>query len=196
MNNFICSPSHSCESHSWWFWCGRNVRSLAWVLLSSYSYVKSHGNSVVCWLGRGHEFLWDKRNCCLWRAGTVGREVCEELQWSAFSLAGAFLIPYTIMALFGGIPLFYMELALGQYHRNGCISIWRKICPIFKGNKGKLIFLSNWKIFQWMWDFRGRKENLIKLSKICSTQDFGFTKKAFLKLQVHLHTCVNSCTHV
>ncbi|XP_009556762.2 sodium-dependent serotonin transporter [Cuculus canorus] len=46
---------------------------------------------------------------------------------------GAFLIPYTLMAIFGGIPLFYMELALGQYHRNGCISIWRKICPIFKG---------------------------------------------------------------
>ncbi|XP_027717348.1 sodium-dependent serotonin transporter [Vombatus ursinus] len=46
---------------------------------------------------------------------------------------GAFLIPYTIMAIFGGIPLFYMELALGQYHRNGCISIWKKICPIFKG---------------------------------------------------------------
>ncbi|KAM6463163.1 sodium-dependent serotonin transporter [Liasis olivaceus] len=46
---------------------------------------------------------------------------------------GAFLIPYAIMAIFGGIPLFYMELALGQYHRNGCISVWRKICPIFKG---------------------------------------------------------------
>ncbi|XP_048375484.1 sodium-dependent serotonin transporter [Sphaerodactylus townsendi] len=46
---------------------------------------------------------------------------------------GAFLIPYTIMAIFGGIPLFYMELALGQYHRSGCISVWRKICPIFKG---------------------------------------------------------------
>uniref|UniRef100_UPI00398EB07C solute carrier family 6 member 4a isoform X2 n=1 Tax=Pristiophorus japonicus TaxID=55135 RepID=UPI00398EB07C len=46
---------------------------------------------------------------------------------------GAFLIPYFLMAVFGGIPLFYMELALGQYHRNGAISIWRKICPIFKG---------------------------------------------------------------
>ncbi|XP_040194503.1 sodium-dependent serotonin transporter [Rana temporaria] len=46
---------------------------------------------------------------------------------------GAFLIPYVIMAVFGGIPLFYMELALGQYHRNGCISVWRKICPLFKG---------------------------------------------------------------
>ncbi|XP_075424852.1 sodium-dependent serotonin transporter-like [Ascaphus truei] len=46
---------------------------------------------------------------------------------------GAFLIPYTIMAIFGGVPLFYMELALGQFHRTGAISIWKRICPIFKG---------------------------------------------------------------
>ncbi|XP_056384983.1 sodium-dependent serotonin transporter-like isoform X4 [Hyla sarda] len=46
---------------------------------------------------------------------------------------GAFLIPYTIMALFGGIPLFFMELTLGQFHRTGAISIWKHICPIFKG---------------------------------------------------------------
>ncbi|XP_069767133.1 sodium-dependent serotonin transporter-like isoform X2 [Narcine bancroftii] len=46
---------------------------------------------------------------------------------------GAFLLPYFMMAVFGGIPLFYMELALGQYHRTGAISIWAKICPIFKG---------------------------------------------------------------
>ncbi|XP_077422414.1 solute carrier family 6 member 4a [Vanacampus margaritifer] len=46
---------------------------------------------------------------------------------------GAFLLPYLLMALFGGVPLFYMELALGQFHRNGCISIWKHICPIFKG---------------------------------------------------------------
>ncbi|KAM4049145.1 sodium-dependent serotonin transporter-like [Anomaloglossus baeobatrachus] len=46
---------------------------------------------------------------------------------------GAFLIPYTIMALFGGVPLFFMELALGQFHRTGAIPIWKRICPIFKG---------------------------------------------------------------
>uniref|UniRef100_H2ZI19 Transporter n=1 Tax=Ciona savignyi TaxID=51511 RepID=H2ZI19_CIOSA len=46
---------------------------------------------------------------------------------------GAFLIPYFLMIVFGGIPLFYLELVLGQYHRSGCISIWKKICPIFKG---------------------------------------------------------------
>lgn len=30
--------------------------------------------------------------------------------------------------------MFYMELALGQFHRSGCLSIWKKICPMFKGN--------------------------------------------------------------
>ncbi|KAF0305155.1 Sodium-dependent serotonin transporter [Amphibalanus amphitrite] len=46
---------------------------------------------------------------------------------------GAFLIPYLIMLIFGGLPLFYMELALGQYHRSGCLTLWKKICPALKG---------------------------------------------------------------
>ncbi|EFA12713.1 sodium-dependent serotonin transporter [Tribolium castaneum] len=46
---------------------------------------------------------------------------------------GAFLIPYTIMLVFGGLPLFYMELALGQFHRSGCLTIWKRICPALKG---------------------------------------------------------------
>ncbi|KAK9882588.1 hypothetical protein WA026_022216 [Henosepilachna vigintioctopunctata] len=46
---------------------------------------------------------------------------------------GAFLIPYTIMLIFGGLPLFYMELALGQFHRSGCLTIWKRICPAIKG---------------------------------------------------------------
>ncbi|XP_039292530.1 sodium-dependent serotonin transporter [Nilaparvata lugens] len=46
---------------------------------------------------------------------------------------GAFLIPYCIMLIFGGLPLFYMELALGQFHRCGCLTIWKRICPALKG---------------------------------------------------------------
>lgn len=46
---------------------------------------------------------------------------------------GAFLVPYLIMLLFGGLPLFYLELALGQYHRSGCLTIWQYIAPVFKG---------------------------------------------------------------
>lgn len=43
-----------------------------------------------------------------------------------------FLIPYLLMLVFGAMPLFYMELVLGQYHRQGPISVW-KFCPLFKG---------------------------------------------------------------
>ncbi|XP_033747389.1 sodium-dependent serotonin transporter-like [Pecten maximus] len=46
---------------------------------------------------------------------------------------GAFLIPYIIMLVFLGIPLFYMELALGQYQKCGAINVWQRICPMFTG---------------------------------------------------------------
>ncbi|KAK6036344.1 hypothetical protein COOONC_26151 [Cooperia oncophora] len=37
------------------------------------------------------------------------------------------------MVLLAGIPLFYMELSLGQYYRKGAITTWGRICPLFKG---------------------------------------------------------------
>ncbi|CAN7987502.1 unnamed protein product, partial [Ixodes pacificus] len=46
---------------------------------------------------------------------------------------GAFLVPYLIMLSVGGIPLFFMELALGQYHRKGAITCWGRLVPLFKG---------------------------------------------------------------
>ncbi|XP_064407894.1 sodium- and chloride-dependent creatine transporter 1 isoform X2 [Latimeria chalumnae] len=45
---------------------------------------------------------------------------------------GAFLIPYIILALVAGIPLFFMEMALGQFLKAGGINIWN-IVPLFKG---------------------------------------------------------------
>ncbi|CAL4127299.1 unnamed protein product, partial [Meganyctiphanes norvegica] len=45
---------------------------------------------------------------------------------------GAFLIPYFVITIVSAIPLFFMELVLGQYHRQGPITVW-KICPLFRG---------------------------------------------------------------
>ena len=45
------------------------------------------------------------------------------------------MIPYVLMLVFGAMPLFYMEVILGQFNRQGPISLWR-ICPIFKGMAG------------------------------------------------------------
>ncbi|XP_020797065.2 LOW QUALITY PROTEIN: sodium-dependent noradrenaline transporter [Boleophthalmus pectinirostris] len=45
---------------------------------------------------------------------------------------GAFLIPYVLFLFIAGMPLFYMELALGQFNREGAATVW-KICPVFKG---------------------------------------------------------------
>ena len=47
---------------------------------------------------------------------------------------GAFLIPYVCMLFLCGMPLFFMELALGQYVSLGPVTSWAAICPLAKGN--------------------------------------------------------------
>lgn len=42
------------------------------------------------------------------------------------------MIPYTIMLAIVGLPMFFMELALGQFASLGPITVW-KVCPMFKG---------------------------------------------------------------
>ncbi|XP_075241420.1 sodium-dependent serotonin transporter-like isoform X1 [Convolutriloba macropyga] len=60
---------------------------------------------------------------------------------------GAFLLPYSICFLFGGLPLFFMELALGQYYRTGCITLWNKLCPAMKGVGFAIIFINMYMSF-------------------------------------------------
>ncbi|KAG7472288.1 hypothetical protein MATL_G00107360 [Megalops atlanticus] len=45
---------------------------------------------------------------------------------------GVFLIPYMLIVFIGGIPVFFLEIALGQFMKQGGISAWN-IAPLFKG---------------------------------------------------------------
>lgn len=47
---------------------------------------------------------------------------------------GVFLIPYVLIALIGGIPIFFLEISLGQFMKAGSINVWN-ICPLFKGEQ-------------------------------------------------------------
>ncbi|KAK1789717.1 hypothetical protein P4O66_015614, partial [Electrophorus voltai] len=46
---------------------------------------------------------------------------------------GAFFIPYLIFLATCGIPVFFLETALGQYTSEGGVTCWRKISPLFEG---------------------------------------------------------------
>ncbi|RVE56725.1 hypothetical protein OJAV_G00223990 [Oryzias javanicus] len=46
---------------------------------------------------------------------------------------GVFFIPYFVFLFCCGIPVFFLETALGQYTSEGGVTAWRKICPMFEG---------------------------------------------------------------
>ncbi|XP_061540369.1 sodium- and chloride-dependent creatine transporter 1 isoform X4 [Phycodurus eques] len=45
---------------------------------------------------------------------------------------GVFLIPYLLIVFVGGVPIFFLEIALGQFMKAGSINVWN-IAPLFKG---------------------------------------------------------------
>lgn len=48
-------------------------------------------------------------------------------------ISGAFLIPYAVMLAIEGIPLFYLELAIGQRLRKGSVGCWNQVSPYLQG---------------------------------------------------------------
>ncbi|XP_068197100.1 sodium- and chloride-dependent GABA transporter 3-like [Antennarius striatus] len=77
---------------------------------------------------------------------------------------GAFLVPYGLLAIFSGIPLFLLEISVGQYTQEGFITCWRKLCPLAKGiGVGQLVIslstviyviVEAWTLFYLVFSFR------------------------------------------
>ncbi|XP_013791683.1 sodium- and chloride-dependent glycine transporter 2-like, partial [Limulus polyphemus] len=45
----------------------------------------------------------------------------------------AFVIPFVIMMILAGLPLMFMELAIGQYANLGPAALFERFCPLFQG---------------------------------------------------------------
>ncbi|XP_059149192.1 sodium- and chloride-dependent glycine transporter 1-like [Physella acuta] len=59
---------------------------------------------------------------------------------------GAFLLPFLICLAVIGLPLYFLEVAMGQFMSKGAYHVWN-ICPLFKGiGIGQIIvgFISSW----------------------------------------------------
>ncbi|XP_051791364.1 sodium- and chloride-dependent neutral and basic amino acid transporter B(0+)-like [Erpetoichthys calabaricus] len=54
---------------------------------------------------------------------------------------GAFLIPYTIMLAFVGLPLFFLECSFGQFASLGPVSVWKAV-PIMQGVGVTMVLVS------------------------------------------------------
>ncbi|XP_053186777.1 sodium- and chloride-dependent betaine transporter-like [Scomber japonicus] len=79
---------------------------------------------------------------------------------------GAFLVPYGVLAVVVGIPLFLLESAVGQYTQEGFITCWRKLCPLAQGIGYGLfvmklygfsyILIQVWALFYLVFSFRSQ----------------------------------------
>lgn len=54
-----------------------------------------------------------------------------------YFFAGAFLITYGIAMLFCGIPIFFQEVAIGQYLGAGGMTLVSQLCPLLQGRLQK-----------------------------------------------------------
>lgn len=73
------------------------------------------------------------------------------------------MIPYFICCIVGGIPLFYLEVCVGQFMGVAGLNAW-KICPIFQGNFENLLknpALMNLSVFVFMQFFTLHPVNLV-----------------------------------
>ena len=59
---------------------------------------------------------------------------------------GAFIIVYFIAMVLFGIPLFFQEIALGQYLESGGMTLIGHLCPLLKGYKLICALTSNFQI--------------------------------------------------
>uniref|UniRef100_H2ZG36 Transporter n=1 Tax=Ciona savignyi TaxID=51511 RepID=H2ZG36_CIOSA len=47
---------------------------------------------------------------------------------------GAFLLPYMLVVIVSGVPIFFLEVAIGQFTKLGAIKSWTSLCPLISAS--------------------------------------------------------------
>ncbi|KAL7868898.1 hypothetical protein SRHO_G00102820 [Serrasalmus rhombeus] len=63
----------------------------------------------------------------------VERAVRGNVKFPLICAAGAFMIPFLLLLVVEGVPLLYLEFAIGQRLRKGSVGVWRSISPYLAG---------------------------------------------------------------
>ncbi|XP_052825146.1 sodium-dependent neutral amino acid transporter B(0)AT3 isoform X2 [Octopus bimaculoides] len=131
---------------------------------------------------------------------------------------GAFLLPYVIMLFIEGLPIFYLEVALGQRMRRGPVGTWDQISPYLTGIGYSCIMVSyivciyyntiiSWCLYYFALSFRSELlwencPNETAASKECnlagptayfwyrSTLDVSSSIEESGSMQLHLELCL------
>jgi len=103
-------------------------------LLNNTSTEKNHDKSIID-VKQPREKWRSKTEFLLSVAGgSIGLGNVWRFPYLAFKNGGgAFLIPYIIFVICGGIPIFFYEVAIGQYLSEGGITSWMRLAPITGG---------------------------------------------------------------
>uniref|UniRef100_A0A8C6TGN1 Transporter n=1 Tax=Neogobius melanostomus TaxID=47308 RepID=A0A8C6TGN1_9GOBI len=132
-------PEHKLSSVAPLKQCNLEKKEVELILVKDQNGVQYTSSSIMPTSGRGssedERETWGKKIDFL--LSVIGFAVDLANVWRFPYLCyknggGAFLIPYILFLFIAGMPLFYMELALGQFNREGAATVW-KICPVFKG---------------------------------------------------------------
>ncbi|XP_077573640.1 sodium- and chloride-dependent creatine transporter 1-like [Stigmatopora nigra] len=128
---------------------------------------------------------------------------------------GVFLIPYLLVVFIGGIPVFFLEIALGQFMKQGGLAAWN-IAPLFQGlglASMVIVFFCNtyyimvlvWGLYflyhsftnELPWATCGNPWNTNKctlnFSRTCNNSEVS--SKVFSNISIHRNNCTTEDMH-
>ena len=98
-----------------------------------------------------------------------------------FRFAGAFLLPYIVVLFLVGKPMYFMEIAIGQYHAKSPVPIWKRIAPIAKGIGMAQIVISSCVAIYYGMGFRNISEDLGRIWYLLSNYFYCSSRHGVLR---------------